>query len=441
MTKNAREITVDVLNRVLYQGAFSNLALDHAFSSAALKEEDTGLVTELTYGTLKHLLTLDKILEANVSLPLKKIERSVLNILRISIYQMTYLDRIPPYAVINEAVNLTKKLAPKASGFVNGVLRGYLRRKDVPLTYTSLEEELSVSYSFPLWMVKLFQEQYGESAEAILAGLNERPAITYRVNTLKMTREEALDILLKEGYNATPTKISPYGIEVLGGRDVQRNVLFQQGVLTVQDESSMLVAPALVEEKASRYLDLCAAPGGKTTHLAELTGDQKDIRAFDLYDSKIRLITQNIQRLGLSSITAKKQDATVFQKELAGSAQVLLDAPCSGLGIIRKKPEIKYTKGLDELESLVALQRELLLVVKDYVLPGGLLVYSTCTLNRAENEDNVRWFLEQDPDFEAEPLSLPSDPRLLVTAEGFVTVLPGQTMDGFFIARLRRKTI
>lgn len=438
MVTNARELSVDVLGKVLYQGAYSNIALDHAFSSADLKEEDTGLVTEIIYGTLKYLLAIDKIIEKNSSIPLKKIEEDVLNILRISIYQMKYLDRIPAYAVLNEAVNLTKKKSRGASGFVNAVLRGYLRTQNEKMVFASTIEKDAFNFSFPVWMIELFRNQYGKSYKKILAGLNERPVITYRVNTLKMSREEALERLLELGYDARETAISPYGIEVKGGKSVGSNPLFQQGVLTVQDESSMLVAPLLVEENRN-YMDLCSAPGGKSTHIAELSGDQAAVHAFDIYDSKVKLIEENKERLGLQSIKVEINDGQNYLPSFSESANVLLDAPCSGLGIIRKKPEIKYTKNQKELDELVKIQRSLLETAAGYVPSGGMLLYSTCTLNKRENEENVRWFLEQHPEFAPVPVDLGEQDHFQYTEEGFLTILPGKTMDGFFISRLRKK--
>ncbi len=437
MLANPREVSVDVLGKVLYHGAYSNIALDHAFSSVSLKEEDTALVTEITYGTLKYLITIDKILEKNVTMPLKKIERDVLNILRISIYQMKYLDRIPSYAVINEAVDLTKKKSKKASGFVNGVLRGYLRKEDKEMKFRNQMEEDAFRYSFPEWMIRLFKDQYGEDYTRILLGLNERPVITFRVNSLKMDRDEALEQLILHGYHAEKTKISPFGIEVKGGKSVLLNPLFKEGILTVQDESSMLVAPLLVSEE-KRYMDICSAPGGKATHLAELLDDQGDIHAYDIYDSKLKLIRQNTDRLGIKSLSIEKNDGLNFLPELKDSASVLLDAPCSGLGIIRKKPEIKMTKNRKELEELVTIQRNLLEVAMKYVPRGGNLVYSTCTLNKEENEENVRWFLKEHPEFSPVPIELGDSEQLRYTSEGFVTILPGETMDGFFISKLRK---
>ena len=438
MNKNAREVSVEVLGRVLNQGAYSNIALNHAFSSASLEKEDVGLVTEIVYGTLKYLITIDDLLERQISMPLKKLEHKILNLLRISIYQLKYLDKVPSYAVINEAVELSKKFSKKASGFVNGVLRGYLRKKDQPIKYKNEGEELSKTYSFPLWMIELFQQQYGDTALEILTGLNERPAITFRVNQLKMDRDEALGILIEAGYEAVKTEISSDGIEITGGRSILQNELYQKGVLTVQDESSMMVAPLLIN-KTQSYMDLCAAPGGKATHLAELTKDQAKVYAYDLYDNKIKLIRENKERLGLTSLIPLKHDAKIFEAHMERTSNVLLDAPCSGLGIIRKKPEIKYMKTREELTSLVTLQRELMKNAASYVKDGGILVYSTCTLNKEENEENARWFLEKHQEFEALSIDYGKKENLRYTPEGFLTILPGKTMDGFFISRFIRK--
>ncbi len=438
MNKNAREVSVEVLGRVLNQGAYSNIALNHAFSSASLEKEDVGLVTEMVYGTLKYLITIDDLLERQMSMPLKKLEHKILNLLRISIYQLKYLDKVPSYAVINEAVELSKKFSKKASGFVNGVLRGYLRKKDEPIKFKNKEDELSKTYSYPLWMIKLFQEQYGDKAEEIMQGLNERPSITFRVNQTKMDRETALASLIESGYDAVKTEISPYGIEITGGRNILQNQLYQQGILTVQDESSMMVAPLLISDSKS-YMDLCAAPGGKATHLAELTKDQAEVYAFDLYDNKIKLIKENQERLGLMSLTSSKHDAKLPMEKMNQTSNVLLDAPCSGLGIIRKKPEIKYMKTREELVSLVTLQRELLENAASFVKEKGVLIYSTCTLNKEENEENARWFLENHEDFKALPISYGEKENFIYSSEGFLTILPGKTMDGFFISRFIRK--
>jgi len=435
----ARKVALETLMKITNEGAYSNIALDNALSSVDLKDDDKALATELVYGTLKRLVTIDEMIARNSTTPLNKIEGIVLAILRMSAYQLKYLDRIPDYAVVSDAVDLAREVNPRVTGFVNAVLRSITRDDSVP-RFRSKLERMAYEHSFPLWMVMHFSRNYKSRTEEILEGLNERPAVTYRVNTLRITREEALRELENEGFSAEPTKVSPFGIIISGGGSVASNRFFSEGLLTVQDESSMLAAPLLLPVEGGIYLDLCSAPGGKATHIAELSGDRARVLAYDIYEAKIRTINENAARLGLKGIEAVLHDAGEPMQELFGAGSVLLDAPCSGLGIIRKKPDIKHTKTQEELDGLPALQRRLMDVARLYVKQGGALVYSTCTLNPSENEENVRWFLEKNPDFRAERIQLGEHPNLIYSEEGFVTVLPTRTMDGFFLSKLVRRT-
>jgi 16S rRNA (cytosine967-C5)-methyltransferase len=435
----ARRVALETLMKILNEGAYSNIALDNALSSVSLKDDDKALATELVYGTLKRLVTIDMMIGRNSTTPMDKIEDMVLGILRMSVYQLKYLDRIPDYAVVSDAVELAKEWNPRVSGFVNAVLRSISRDDSVP-KFRSKLERMAYEESFPLWMVMHFSRNYKSRTQEILEGLNERPAVTYRVNTLRITRDKALSELRSDGFSAEPTAVSPFGIIVSGGGSVAANRFFSEGLLTVQDESSMLAAPLLEPVAGGTYLDLCSAPGGKATHIAELSGDRARVLAYDIYEAKIRTIMENADRLKLNGIEAGMHDAGEPMPEFFGIGSVLLDAPCSGLGIIRKKPDIKHTKTQEEMDGLPNLQRRLMDVAKLYVKTGGSLVYSTCTLNPSENEDNVRWFLENNPDFEAERIQLGDHPNLIYSEEGFVTVLPTGTMDGFFLSKLVRRT-
>lgn len=439
MAAKARRIALLTLMKILNEGAYSNIALDNALSSVNLKDEDRALATELVYGTLKRLVTLDEIIGRNSTTPLKKIDQSILVILRMSAYQLKYLDRIPDYAVVSDAVELARELNPRVTGFVNAVLRGITRDDTVP-RFRSKLERMAYEHSFPLWMVMHFSRNYKARTEEILIGLNERPAVTYRVNTLRITREEALNELISDGFSAEPTNVSPFGIIISGGGSVASNWLFSEGLITVQDESSMLAAPLLEPAAGGTYIDLCSAPGGKATHIAEISKDMAKVLAFDIYEAKIGTIIENAERLKLRSIEASLHDAGDPIPELFDIGSVLLDAPCSGLGIIRKKPDIKHTKTEEELAQLPTLQRMLMEVAKLYVKTGGALVYSTCTLNPSENEDNVRWFLENNPLFTPERIQLGDYPNLIYSEEGFVTVLPTKTMDGFFLSKLVKRS-
>lgn len=438
MKSNAREISARILDDVLYKGAYSNIALNNAFSSANLDPLDSSLAAEIVYGTLTYLYTLDKIIEMNSKMPLKRIDKSILNILRSAIYQMEYLDRVPDYAVINEAVEITKIEYQQASGFVNGLLRGYLRNKNKDIKFKNEKEKLSIRESFPIWIIDLLRSQYGERYIDIIKSLNDRGNLTLRVNTLLTTRDEAMDILENEGFNVRKTDISPFGIEVISGKNIFNLGIFKDGKITVQDESSMLVAPEVTNNFDNTFIDMCSAPGGKVTHIAELTKDLKDVYAFDIYNNKIKQIRENKNRLKIDSIKEEKRDGRSVKENLISSGSVLLDAPCSGLGIIKSKPEIKYNISKDKMESLIILQKELLEAADLYVKKDSYLVYSTCTLNKKENEENIRWFLEKYPNYKVEDPSFKDGDNILTSKEGLKTVLPTRTMDGFFIAKLKK---
>ena len=438
MKSNAREISARILDNVLYKGAYSNIALNSAFSSANLDPLDSSLAAEIVYGTLTYLYTLDKLIEMNSKMPLKDIDKSILNILRSAIYQMEYLDRVPDYAVINEAVEITKIEYQQASGFVNGVLRGYLRNQNKEMKFKNKKEELSVRESFPIWLIDLLRDQYGERYIDIIKKLNDRGNITLRVNTLYASRDEMMATLEDEGFVVRETDISPFGIEVISGNNIFNLDIFKEGKITVQDESSMLVAPELINDFDNIYIDMCSAPGGKVTHISELTKDIEDVYAFDIYDNKIKQIRENKKRLKIDSIKEEKRDAREIKDDLLLSGSVLLDAPCSGLGIIKSKPEIKYNINEEKMESLVIFQKELLEAADHYVKKDSYLVYSTCTLNKKENEENIRWFLEKYPNYKVEDLTFNDGDNILTSKEGFKTILPTATMDGFFIAKLKK---
>jgi len=328
-----------------------------------------------------------------------------------------------------------------ASKLVNGVLRSYLRNKNKDYyNKENINERLAFSYSFPQWMVKLFIEQYGEVVgEKILDGLNKRPAVTVRVNSTKGDFQQVFHELEKNAYNVEEGSICPEAIRIVRGKSVEDNPLFKKGAITVQDESAMLVAPSMDLKEHMTVLDLCSAPGGKTTHIAEIMDNTGIVKAFDIYDHKLELIRSNSERLGLTNIELDILDATKECKELIEVGdRVLIDVPCSGLGIIRKKPEIKYTKKEKELKSLITVQREIMRNAAKYVKPDGIILYSTCTINKTENQGNINWFLSNFKDFSVEPLNFGQVENLVYDEKGSVTVLPNEYMDGFFIAKIRR---
>lgn len=444
----ARETALDVLVRVEQEGAYSNLLLNASLQKAGLSREDAGLATELVYGTISRLNTLDFILEDFVSKGTRKLQPWVRCLLRMSLYQIVYLDRIPPHAAVNEAVNLAKKRGHQGiSGMVNGVLRSALRAGELPKLPEALDdaERISLKHSHPLWMVKDWIRQYGQAAaEDICRANNEPPAVSVRVNTTMTTRDKLLEEMRSEGLEAAPSPLSPYGIVVKGGGNLALSSWYRDGVLSIQDESSMLVAEAVAPEPGMTVLDCCSAPGGKTSHMAELMKDRGTVIASDLHEHKVSLVREQAQRLGLESVKAIATDALLLKERYAPMTfdRILLDAPCSGLGVIRRKPDLKWSKSSEDVASISELQRELLESVSGLLKPGGVLVYSTCTIESAENEETVGDFLRRNPQFTSADRDTPLGGRLrdLLSSDApGIQILPHHFgSDGFYIAALRR---
>ncbi|HGG0416706.1 16S rRNA (cytosine(967)-C(5))-methyltransferase RsmB [Clostridium botulinum] len=439
---NAREVALDVLKAVLYEGAYSNIVLNKKLNKSNLKDNDKALITEIVYGTLKYKETLDIIIQSYLKNPIKTMDKNIANILRITIYQIRYLDKIPSFAAVNEAVEMSKKISIKYSKLVNGVLRNYIRTYKNKKFYDDRNnlEKFRFIYSCPKWLIKMFISQYGiETAEKILKGLNERPNITVRVNNLKIDYDEAFEKLDEYGYNIEEGYICPEAIQIIKGKNIEKNPLFIEGDITVQDESAMLVAPSMELTEESIVLDLCSAPGGKTTHISEIINNNSKVYAYDVHQNKLSLIEENAKRLGIKNIETDVCDAAVFNKELKEIAhRVLMDVPCSGLGIIRKKPEIKWTKNEKEIKNIIDIQRKIMNNGASYLKKGGILLYSTCTLNKEENEENINWFLKKHKNFKIEHLYYGDVDNIIYHKEGFVSILPNDKMDGFFIAKLKK---
>lgn len=437
---NSRSIAIKVLNRVLLEGAYSNIALSKELDSSNLNSKDKGLVTEIVYGTLRRKRTLDLIIGSFVR-DISIMDKRILNILRAAIYQLRFLDKIPSYAACNEAVEEAKKISLKSSKLVNGILRNYLKKEGkVNIKFSNKLYKLAYDYSFEPWLVRLFISQYGENkAIKIMKGLNSTPSITLRVNSLKGDYDSVLEELERLGYNVEEGSISPDAIVIKGGSAIEANELFNEGKCTVQDESAMLVAPVLELEKDDTVLDICSAPGGKTTHIGEILENTGKVLAFDLHVNKLSLIKENCERLGVKNVELSQMDGTILNEKLINIGdKVLIDVPCSGLGIIRRKPEIKWNKNKDDLKSLIKIQREIMKNSWQYLKSGGVMVYSTCTLNKEENEENIRWFLKSYEDAKLDTVFIGKGENIEYTEDGMVTILPNKNMDGFFIAKLKK---
>ncbi|GER70413.1 ribosomal RNA small subunit methyltransferase B [Weizmannia acidilactici] len=438
--KNVREAALELLETVEKNQSYSNLMLNSYIEKYGFAGPDAGLLTEIAYGTLQRKQTLDFFLAPFLR---KKIETWVRILLRLSLYQMVYLDKIPDRAIIFEAVEIAKKRGHQGiSGMVNGVLRA-MQRKGLP-SFKEIEdpiERLSVATSHPRWLVERWLEEYGYKTTKEMCEANLAPPVqTARVNVNKASVEEVVDRLGREGFKIEPSPVIPEAVRSLKG-NLARSVCFKEGLITIQDESSMAVAYALDIQKGQHILDCCAAPGGKTTHIAEKLGGTGKVTALDLHPHKIKLIRENAERLGLSQIEAVVMDSREagqhFEKE--SFDRILVDAPCSGLGVVRRKPDIKYVKNIKDMKTLQHVQLSILEEMAGLLKPDGIMVFSTCTVDRAENEGTIETFLKQHPGFEPYPLHVPEAMENYV--DGYRTQIFPQDFggDGFFIASVRKK--
>ncbi|MBQ9080408.1 MAG: 16S rRNA (cytosine(967)-C(5))-methyltransferase RsmB [Clostridia bacterium] len=432
---NVREIARRTLLRMNAAGGYSNLSLDAAIKKYEMSPRDRALLTQLVMGVIERQTTLDYYISALSSMDDAKIEPEVRMILRLGLYQLMFCDRIPAHAAVSETVSLAPR---RAAGFVNALLRNYSRRGGevkLPDAESDPVGHISVKYSFPRSVCERFVSEYGaQRAEAIFAAMNEPPRLTLRVNTCRTTRDKLIARLCSEGIEARPTPLASTGI-VLPSVPVTQLPGFETGDFTVQDEASQLCTAALDARAGMKVIDVCSAPGSKSFGAAMDMGNDGEILAFDLHESKLSLIRSGAERLGLDIITADCANGRVFDAALAEYAdRVICDVPCSGYGVMAKKPEIRH-KDPAESARLPEIQYDILQNCSKYVKHGGVLVYSTCTLLRAENDEIIDKFLANHADFalvgfHAGELDVP---------EGRITLAPDtHSTDGFFIAKLQR---
>ena len=448
MTKpvNIREICLEILQEITEEEAYSHIVLREVLEKYQyLEKRDRAFISRVVEGTLEHMIQLDYIIEQFSNVPVYNMKPLIRNLLRMSVYQLKYMDSVPDSAVCNEAVKLAQKKGfRQLKGFVNGVLRNIARN----LSTVKLPPEkepvryLSVRYSMPEWMVKEWLTSYGrEQTETMLAAFYEKEPLTIRVNKNRISPAELKKRLEARNIHVQP---APYidgalqmdGFDYLGGLDE-----FREGLFQVQDVSSMLAVEIAGVKAGDHCIDVCAAPGGKSLYLAEKAGETGGVDARDLTDYKAEMIRDNAERLGVTNVTVSVKDACVYDEASKEKADVLLaDLPCSGLGVLSKKTDLKYRMSKEQQQELQELQRKILSTAEAYVKPGGTLVYSTCTINRGENEENVRWFLSHFP-YEAVSLDdcLPEELRSETTKQGYLQLLPGvHRCDGFFIAKFRK---
>lgn len=395
----AREAALLALYDIFYEGKYSNLAVKDILSKCrGMEKNEKALFTNLVYGTVSRHYTLEYVIKSFSNVKPKKLAKYVRLILELAIYQIIYMDKIPPSAAVNEAVKLSKRYCKRGSDrFINGVLRGICKGIDTLSYPDDIIEKLSVTYSYSPEMVKLFADNFGkDEAIEIMEAMNKPSKLLLRPNILKTTPEELADKLTDNDISAT---VTDDGMLSVTGFDVGENKLYNDGYFSVQDRGAYNASCVLNPQSGETVIDMCAAPGGKTTHIAELMGDTGNIISWDIYDHKIKLINNACKRLGIKSVKAEINDATVLNNAYVKKAdKVLCDVPCSGWGIIRRKPDIKLSH--TELDELYEIQFKILKNASMYVKEDGVLVYSTCTLNKRENGEMIDLFLKDNNEFE-----------------------------------------
>ena len=448
MTKaiNEREIVLEVLLEITEQGMYSHIVLRDVLNKYQyLEKKERSFITRVTEGTLEHMMEIDYILDQFSKVKVKKMKPVIRNIMRSAVYQMKYMDSVPVSAACNEAVNLAVRIGfGSLRGFVNGVLRNVARNLDQIEYPTEPRQRLSIQYSMPEWILNLWLKAYdSDIVEQMLQAFQRETPLTIRCNLRMVTPKQLKEHLEAEGVTV---KVHPYleyafhisGFDYLG--DLES---FQNGEFSVQDISSMLVSELAGPKEGDYVIDVCAAPGGKSLHMAEKLNGSGRVEARDLTEYKVGLIQENIERTGLSNVEAVQQDALIFDETSVGKADIVLaDLPCSGLGVLAKKTDLKYKATKEGADSLAKLQREMLKNVQAYVKDEGKLVYSTCTINPAENMDNVHWFLNEYPEFELIDIhgSLCEELQKDVKENGCIQLLPGvHQSDGFFLACMKKR--
>lgn len=440
----AREFAMKILYDVHVNGAYANIALMKAFQKNSFDDLSRKFITELVYGAVKAGDTLDWIIKKYVNRPLEKIPPYIHEILRLGMYQIFFLDKIPHSAACNEAVELTKKYGHAGLvKFVNAVLRSAVREPERARINDDDKsiEAIALRFQHPAWMIERFIKEFGYDETVLLCKNNNKsPVLSIRVNTLKITRNDLLNRLKEEAVEAELSSWSDDGILCFSHPALNTWNSLHEGLFQIQDESSMQVSEVLGAKPGEFIIDACSAPGGKATHIATLMKNTGRLLAFDIHEKKIKKIKENATRLGITIIETQCLDARkIGELYFAKADRVLVDVPCSGLGVLSRKPDARWRKNPDEIKKLPDLQSEILHSAANAVKPGGLLVYSTCTILPEENDDVVNSFLRDNTDFKLEKTGelLPLKKR----AENTVQFYPQRDfLDGFYIAAMRKES-
>lgn len=436
-----RSLAIKVLHEVEEKDGYSNIVLEKFLKEnrEKLTKQDIGFLTELVYGVITWKLTLDKIIQKYSNIKLKKIASWTIQILRIGAYQILFLDKVPVSAAVNESVNLAKKYAPKSTGFVNAILRKVKKEDKEELEKIDNEvEKIMYTTSNPGWMVKELLKEYPlETVEKICKNSNNRGEVSIRVNQLKITKKELQEILQKEGIESVEANLSDF-LFIKKGKDLIHLSSYKEGLFTIQDQSAGLSSILLEPKEGDNILDACSAPGGKTTYLAELMNNKGKIEAWDLYENRLKLVEENAKRLGISIIQTKVNDATDGKEEKEKYDKILLDVPCMGLGVIRKKPDIKWQKKKEDIGDICKMQYRILQNVSKKLKTGGRLIYSTCSILKQENEEIIKQFLTENPEFTL--MEMKNDFKIEIEKKDIgITILPCEKNDGFYICAITKR--
>ena len=446
MIDTAREIALKVLYRIDKEGAYSNIALDEELKKNRnnLNEKDIGLISEIVYGTTTWKLTLDEIIKKYSNIKLKKISTWILNILRIGIYQIIFLDKIPKSAAVNESVNLAKRYGHKSSSnFVNAILRK-VEKKDFDEFFEIEDdiERISKTTSMPTWIIEeLLKENSIDKVSEICQNSNKRPKVCIRVNKLNTTKEEVKKKLEGKGINARYGLINDFLI-LNKTKNIENMEEFKKGDFTIQDEAAGLIPLILNPKEGEKILDACSSPGGKTTYMAEIMNNKGNIEAWDIHEHRVKLVQETSKRLGINIINAKVNDATIYKEEYKEYFdKILLDVPCLGMGVLKRKPDIKWQRKKQDIEEITKIQMKILETCSNYLKSGGELVYSTCSIFDEENRQIIEKFIEKNKEFEIVKIKEIEQEffnKYIINSK-YISVYQNEKTDGFFICKIAKK--
>lgn len=438
---NARRLAFKTLYDIERNKNYSNISINKNFKDIDISDQEKGLATELIYGVIENKYYLNYIIDKLSKIKSKKMSTYVKISLWLGIYQILFLDSIKDHAAVNESVALIKKYDKKSSGFVNAILRNVIRNKEniMEIDKKDIVEYLSIKYSYNQWLIRKWIEEFGqEFTEDLLEANSEKPNLYIRANTLKINRDELINKLREQGIECNKVNGIDEAVMVKNLKNIENNKLFKEGYFTVQDISSMLVGKVANPKEEKLVLDVCSAPGGKTTHLGTIMKNTGQVISRDIFDHKLKLINNTVKRLGLKNIKVENFDAlNIDENSIDKFDYVICDVPCSGMGIIKRKPEIKFKKE-EEIKDLPIIQKKILNNASKYVKLGGNLIYSTCTIHDEENINVVKEFLNVNDNFELVPID-EVNVDLDNQDKGYIKIYPNiHGMDGFFIAKLKR---